>query len=123
MIIIANLFKVSVLNETINNFVCSHLQNDFCHENNFNEMLETFLFYLALVLILLLLVFATFLFKSALFLNPAIVYLCDLFFLIFCLIFIVINYITSLKQTHLLFTRFLECLLLFLVDNVDEERK
>ena len=80
MIIIANLFKVSVLNETINNFVCSHLQNDFCHENNFNEMLETFLFYLALVLILLLLVFATFLFKSALFLNPAIVYLCDLFF-------------------------------------------
>ena len=41
--------------------------------------------------------------------------LCDLFF-IFSLIFIAINLITSLKQMH-----FLEYILLFLDDNVDEE--
>ena len=39
-------------------------------------------------------------------------YLCDLLF-IFSLIFIVINYITSLKQTHLFFVYFLEYLLFF----------
>ena len=49
-------------------------------------------------------------------------YLCDFFF-IFSLIFIVINHITSLKQTHLFFVHFLECLLLFLEDNVDEARE
>ena len=50
-------------------------------------------------------------------------YLCDFFFffLIFSLIFIVINPIAPLKQTHLLFVHFLEYLLLFLDDNVDEE--
>ena len=47
-------------------------------------------------------------------------YLCDLLF-IFSLIFIVINHLTSLKQTHLLFVYFSEYLLLFLDDNVDEE--
>ena len=47
-------------------------------------------------------------------------YLCDLF-LIFSLIFIFINNITSLKQTHLAFVQFLKYLLLFLDDNVDEE--
>ena len=46
--------------------------------------------------------------------------LCDLFF-IFSLIFILINHITSLKETHLFFVHFLEYLLLFLNDNVDEE--
>ena len=45
-------------------------------------------------------------------------YLCDLFF-----IFIAINHITSFKQTHLLFVHFLEDLLLFLDDNVDEKSK
>ena len=46
---------------------------------------------------------------------------CDLIF-IFSLIFIAINYITSLKQMHLLFAYyFLKYLLLFLDDNVDEE--
>ena len=35
--------------------------------------------------------------------------------------FIVINYITSLRQTYLLFVRFLEYLLLFLDDNVDKK--
>ena len=49
-----------------------------------------------------------------------ILYLCDLFF-IFSLIFIVINDITSFKQTYLLFVHFLEYLLLFLYDTVDEE--
>ena len=49
-----------------------------------------------------------------------ILYLCDLFF-IFSLIFIVINDITSFKQTYLLFVHFLEYLLLFLFDTVDEE--
>ena len=47
-------------------------------------------------------------------------YICDLFF-IFSLIFSVINHIMSSKQTHLFFVHFLEYLLLFLVDNVDEE--
>ena len=46
-------------------------------------------------------------------------YLCDLFF-IFSLIFIVINHITSFKQTYF-FVHFLEHLLLFLDGNVDEE--
>ena len=41
-------------------------------------------------------------------------YLCDLFF-------IAINHITFLIQTHLLFCTFLEYLLLFLDDKVDEE--
>ena len=46
----------------------------------------------------------------------------DLFF-IFCFIFIVINSITSLKQTHLFYAHFLDYLLLLLDDNVDEESK
>ena len=45
-------------------------------------------------------------------------YLCDLYF-IFSLIFIVINNVTLLKQTHLFFVHFLEYLLLFLDDNAD----
>ena len=47
-------------------------------------------------------------------------YICDLFF-IFSLIVIVINHITSFKQTFLFFVHFLENLLLFVDDNVDEE--
>ena len=47
-------------------------------------------------------------------------YLCDLL-LIFCLIFIFINHVTSLKQTRLAFVHFLKYLLLFLDGNVDEE--
>ena len=47
-------------------------------------------------------------------------YLCDLFF-IFSLRFIVINHITSFKQTYLFFVYFLEYFLLLLDDNVDEE--
>ena len=46
----------------------------------------------------------------------------DLFF-IFSLIFIVINHTSSLKETYLFFGTFLECLLLFLDDNVDEEKE
>ena len=49
-------------------------------------------------------------------------YLCDLFF-IFSLIFIVINHITSIKQTHLFFAQFLEYLLLFQDNKVDEENQ
>ena len=45
----------------------------------------------------------------------------DIFF-IFSLIFIAINHIASLKQTHLFFVYFLEHLL-FLDDNVDEDDK
>ena len=48
-------------------------------------------------------------------------YLFDIFF-IFSLIFIAINHITSLKQTHLFFVYFLEHLL-FLDNNVDEKRE
>ena len=47
-------------------------------------------------------------------------YLCDLFF-ISNLIFIPINHILSLKETQLIFVHFLEYLLLFLDDSVDEE--
>ena len=47
-------------------------------------------------------------------------YLCDLFFT-FSLIFIVVNHITSLKQMHLFFLHFLEYLLIFVENNVDEE--
>ena len=47
-------------------------------------------------------------------------YLCDLFF-ISSLIFIPINHILSLKETQLIFVHFLEYLLLFLDDSVDEE--
>ena len=47
-------------------------------------------------------------------------YLCGLFF-IFSFIFIAINHITSLKQTHLFFVQFLENNLLFLDDNVEKE--
>ena len=49
-------------------------------------------------------------------------YLCNLFF-IFSLIVISINNISPLKQTYLLFVYFLEYLLLFLDDNMDEESK
>ena len=48
-------------------------------------------------------------------------YLCDLFF-IFSLIFIVIYHIILFKQMYLFFGHFLEYLLLFLYDNLDEER-
>ena len=47
-------------------------------------------------------------------------YICDLFF-IFSFVFVVIDHITSLKQTHLFFVRFSEHRLLFLDDNVDEK--
>ena len=40
---------------------------------------------------------------------------------IFSLIFIVINHITSFRQTYLLFVHFLEYLLLFLGDDVGEK--
>ena len=46
-------------------------------------------------------------------------YLYDLF-LIFSLIFIVINHIASFRQIHLLFVHFLEYHLLFLDDKVDD---
>ena len=49
-----------------------------------------------------------------------ILYLCDLLF-IFSLIFIAITHITSPKETHFFFVHFLEYLLLFLDDNVDEK--
>ena len=45
-------------------------------------------------------------------------HLCDLFF-IFSLI--LIDHITSFKQMYLFFVHFLEYLLLFFGDNVDEE--
>ena len=48
-------------------------------------------------------------------------YLCDLF-LFSSPIFITINYLTSLKQTELFFVHFLEYLLLFFDDNVEEEQ-
>ena len=47
-------------------------------------------------------------------------YLCDLFF-ISSLIFIVISHITSLKQAYLISVHFLECLLLFMDDSMDEK--
>ena len=40
---------------------------------------------------------------------------------IFSLIFIVINHITSFRQTYLFFVHFLEYLLLFLRDDVGEK--
>ena len=40
---------------------------------------------------------------------------------IFSLIFIVINHITSFRQTYLFFVHFLEYLLLFLGDDVGEK--
>ena len=42
-------------------------------------------------------------------------------FIIFILIFLAVNHIMSLKQTYLVLVHFLECLLLFLNDSVDEE--
>ena len=47
-------------------------------------------------------------------------YLCDIFFIF---IFIIINNVISLKQTHLLFYKFLEYTLLLSDVNVDEEGK
>ena len=49
-------------------------------------------------------------------------YLCYLF-LIFSHDFIVINHALSFKQAYLFFVQFLEYLLLFLYDNMDEENK
>ena len=49
-------------------------------------------------------------------------YLCDLFF-IFSLIFTAINHISTFKQRYSFFVHFLECLLLFLNDDVNEESK
>ena len=58
--------------------------------------------------------------RSCLGLGLFMSHLCDLFF-IFSLIFIVINHITSLKQTHLFFENFLEYLLLVLDNKVDKK--
>ena len=49
-------------------------------------------------------------------------YLCDLLFVL-SVIFSVIYHIMALKQSHLVFVHFLECLVLFLIDNVDEKSK
>ena len=49
-------------------------------------------------------------------------YLCELIF-IFSFIFIVINHISSFQQTYLFFVPFLEYLLSFLDDNVDERKQ
>ena len=58
--------------EKLNNFEYHHLQNDFYHENNLNQMLVTFLFYLVLLLNLAFVAnVATSLSKSVLFINPA----------------------------------------------------
>ena len=43
-------------------------------------------------------------------------------FLIFSLIFVVINHTTSFKQKYLLFVHFVEYFLLFLDDNVDHRK-
>ena len=51
-------------------------------------------------------------------LSQFISYLCDLFFI---LSVIAVNFITSLQQRHLLFVHFLEFLLLFLDENMNEE--
>ena len=59
-------------------------------------------------------------FVSCLGLGLFISYICDLFFS-FNLVFIIINHITSLKQTHFFFVHFLEYPLLFLDDNVDKK--
>ena len=47
-------------------------------------------------------------------------HLCDLFFM-FSIIFIAVNSIRPLNQTNLFLAHFLEYLLLFLDDNVDEK--
>ena len=71
--------------EKLNNFEYQNLQNDFYHENNLNQMLVILLFYLILLLIqILLLMLLLFLFKSALFVNPA---MSDLSINCFCFIF------------------------------------
>ena len=48
--ILKNIYR---LTETLHNFACHHLQNDFSHRNNLNKTLEVSLFYLVLRLILL----------------------------------------------------------------------
>ena len=48
-----------------------------------------------------------------------ILYFCDILYIL-SLIFVVVNHITSLEQTHLYFVHFVEYLLLFLDDNVDK---
>ena len=54
--------------------------------------------------------------------RPTSVYVVSIWsFFIFIFIFITINCIISLIQTHLFFCLFLEYVLLFLDDNVDEE--
>ena len=47
--ILKNIYRIT---ETLHNFACHHLQNDFSHRNNLNKTLES-LFYLVLRLILL----------------------------------------------------------------------
>ena len=57
---------------------------------------------------------------SCLDLSLFMLHLCDLFFM-FSLIFVAVNSIRSLNQTNLFLAHFLEYLLLFLDDNVDEK--
>ena len=47
-------------------------------------------------------------------------YLCDVLYIL-SLVFIVVDHITSLEQTHLFFVLFVECFHFFLDDNVDEK--
>ena len=49
-----------------------------------------------------------------------VLYFCDLYFF-FILMFIIMNYITSLKQEHLFLVYFLEYHFIFLNDSLDEE--
>ena len=73
-----------------------------------------------LIIIILRTHFTFSIFMSMLGLDPFMSYLCDFLF-IFSLIFIVINHINSFKQGYLFFVHFLEYLLLFLDDNVEDE--
>ena len=57
------------------------------------------------------------------YLRPRSIYVVSFYFVFdFQPHFIAMNHITSLKQTHLFFVHFLEYLLLFLDDNVNEKK-
>ena len=74
MIATSNPFKnIYRLAETLNNFACHHLQNNFYHENSWNQTLEVAVFYLALHLVtLLLLMLLPFIYIRVIYINPRI---------------------------------------------------
>ena len=101
--------------EVLDNFEFHHLQNDFYHQNNLNQILEFLLFFLALYYFILIIVS-----KSVLFMNPEISDLLTIFLIFYLYIKDFIRKIIKLHvEKNLLSRSFIFALKSFLRNQQD----